>query len=515
MGHLFLGIDIGTGESKGVLVNERLEVISTKSTPHEVSNPRPGWFEMNAEKDWWGDFCNICHAFIDKGIAKAEDIGCIGLSALGCDCVAVDANGNAMAPAILYGIDSRSTAEIEELSTSYGKDAETTFGHAICSSDIAPKILWLRHNMPDIWEKADKFLTGSSYLCAKLTGKHLIDAYLAEDFLPLYDLGTRTVNVDGCERFCRPDQLADIANATDVAGGVTAEAARETGLLEGTPVIVGTGDSSAEAISTGVLEPGDLMIQMGSTCYFVCLTDHLVKDPRLWPGTFIIPGTFSVCAGTNTAGALTKWIRDEFYRDALTNELAGGRNAYAVMADDAASVEPGSDGLVCLPYLAGERTPVNDPDARGVFFGLSSTHTRAHMTRAAIEGIACTISQNVEAMEADGIRIHKVMCVGGGTKNEAWLQCTADMLERPVATAGVTIGAAFGDAIMASFAGGAYKSWADLSKHVQQSRIIEPRPEFYPRYRELRKTFAQLYAVTKDLMHLTIHSKSKSTGPKE
>lgn len=144
---------------------------------------------------------------------------------------------------------------------------------------------------------------------------------------------------------------------------------------------MGTGDSGAEAISTGVFRPGDMMVQLGSTAYFIYLADHMVDDARLWPGTFIIPGTYGICAGTNTAGALTSWLRQELYRDAVEAEGHGGPDAYSVMAHDAADVAPGADGLLCLPYFAGERTPLNDSEARGVFFGLTGRHTRAHMVR--------------------------------------------------------------------------------------------------------------------------------------
>ena len=231
--------------------------------------------------------------------------------------------------------------------------------------------------MPEVHERAAKFLTASSFLCAKLTGRFTVDRYLAEDFLPLYDRYTWRVDARECARFCRPDQMAEVMSATDIAGVITQRAAEATGLAAGTPVLVGTGDSGAEAISTGVFRPGDMMVQLGSTAYFIYLADHMVDDARLWPGTFIIPGTYGICAGTNTAGALTSWLRQELYRDAVEAEGHGGPDAYSVMAHDAADVAPGADGLLCLPYFAGERTPLNDPEARGVFFGLTGRHTRA------------------------------------------------------------------------------------------------------------------------------------------
>lgn len=343
----YLGIDIGTSASKGVLIDAECQIVAQASCQHETENLQDGWYQHDAEAIWWGDFCRLSRELIERAGIEANQIRCVGLSALGCDCVPVDEDCHALAPAILYGVDARSKPQIDELLSEYGPDrARELFGHDPCSSDIAPKVLWFKENMPEVHERAAKFLTASSYLCAKLTGRFTIDRYLAEDFLPLYDRGTWQVNERGCARFCRPDQMAEVMAATDIAGVITDRAAVETGLARDTPVLVGTGDSGAEAISTGVFCPGDMMVQLGSTAYFIYLADHMVDDARLWPGTFIIPGTYGICAGTNTAGALTAWLRRELYRDAVDAEHSGGPDAYEVMAHDAGQVGPGADGLL-------------------------------------------------------------------------------------------------------------------------------------------------------------------------
>ena len=221
----YLGIDIGTRESKGVLIDDKGKIIAMEVVGHGVDNPRPGWFSQDAEIIWWGDFCRLCRMLTAKAEISASEIGCVGLSALGCDCVPVDSEGKALCDAILYGIDSRSHREIEWALDKYGPNAETVFGHEPCSSDVAPKIMWFKNNHRDIWEKAHKFLTASSYLCARLTGRYVLDPYLAEDFLPLYDLEKGCVNSEGCRHFCRPDQLAELLPATAVAGRVTETAA--------------------------------------------------------------------------------------------------------------------------------------------------------------------------------------------------------------------------------------------------------------------------------------------------
>lgn len=501
MARYFLGIDVGTSESKGILISEKCEVVCFSSEKHELLNPRPNYFEHDAENVWWGDFCRLCRTILRESKVDPAQIECVGLSALGCDCVPVDENCNAMMNAILYGVDCRAIDEIAYMEKLYGDKVQSIFGHDICSSDIAPKILWIKNNCPEIHEKACKFLTGSSYLCAKLTGKYTIDRYLAEDFMPLYDLSDNSIDRVNCAMYCRPDQLAEIRNATDIAGTVTARAATETGLAEGTKVLVGTGDSGAEAVSTGVFLPGDIMVQMGSSCFFVYLCDHLISEARLWPGTFIIPGVYSVCAGTNTAGTLTKWFRDELYGDLAAAETHGGENAYAAMVHEIENIPAGSDGLICLPYFAGERTPINDPRAKGVFFGLELSHTRAHMYKAAIEGIGFTIAQHFEVLAQNGLEVKRIMCVGGGTRNKVWLQAVADILGHTVTTAKVTFGAAYGDAIMAALASGAYASWDELSKVIEPDLVVEPNMDNHKIYEKEAVIFRELYERNKDLMH--------------
>lgn len=501
MERYFLGIDVGTNESKAALVDEKCNLVEFASESHGLMNPQPGWFEHDAEEDWWGSFCRLSKEVLKKSGIKPEQIGCVGLSALGCDCVPVDENGVALCNAILYGVDSRSHEEMKWLTEYYGEETERLFGHPICSSDISPKILWIKNKRPEIYEKTAKFLTGSSYLCAKLTGEYVIDKYLAEDFMPLYDLKTDEADEEHCGLYCRPDQLARVKKATDVVGKITKKAAEETGLFEGTPVLCGTGDSGAEAVSTGVFQPGDIMVQLGSTCYFVFLTDHLVQENRMWPGTFIIPETYSICGGTNTAGTLTKWFRDQMFEELTEQEQKGGENAYSRMAELAKEIPAGSEGLICLPYFAGERTPLNDPFAKGVFWGLGLQHTKAHMYRAALEGICYSIAQHFEIFEERELPIKKVMAVGGGTKNEVWLQTLADVLGREVCTANITFGAAYGDAIMAALGGGAYQSFRELEKAVRPARVIQPNMENHEIYKKQRKIFAELYQNTKDLMH--------------
>lgn len=504
-GTYFMGIDTGTNSSKGVLINDSGEIVAESSTVHEMLNPRPGHYEHDADKDWWEDFCKISNELIRKSGVKNANIKAVGLSALGADCLPVDDQCRPLRQAILYGIDSRAMDECAQLTEMYGEDQiRTWYGRPLGSSDIMPKILWIKNNEPEIYAKTHKFITGSTFISAKLTGNYTVDRFLGlASFNPLYDQDTWMPNEELCAPICRPDQLAEIREAADIAGTVTAAASQETGLAEGTPVIVGTDDSGAEAISTGVVEPGKMMIQFGSSIYMILATEELVDDERLWREQFIVPGTCDISAGTNTAGSLTKWYRDNLFEDAVKVQREGGPDAYVTMMEGVGQIGPGSDGLITLPYLAGERTPINDPLARGIIFGLSLSHTRAHMYRSALEGVGFSVNQQLKIMAGHDVPMDQIFVVGGGAQNPEWMQIVADITGLEMAAPAVTVGAAFGDALMAAlgirYPG--FESYSALTNYIKPGHIYVPNAENHEKYVPLQAIFDDLYPATQDLMH--------------
>lgn len=504
MGTYFMGIDIGTSESKGVLIDEQLSIVAKAVTGHETENPEPNYYEHDAEKIWWGDFCRLSNELTAGSGILPADIAAVGLSALSADVVPVDRNCVPLRKAILYGIDARAGREIEEITEYYGPlRMQEIFGdRELCSSDCMPKILWIHNNEPDIFENTYKFLTASSYLTAKLTDTYVIDRYLAvSSFAPCYRADLTIDEHLTEEIYCRADQLAEGRETSDVVGKVTARAARESGLPEGTLVVTGTDDAGAEAISTGVLKPGDLMVQLGSTCYIMYCSDKMVSDKRIWSQDFLIPGTYCQDGGTNTAGALTKWVRDNLFVDCAALQEAGGPNAFAAMASMADDVPPGSEGLVVLPYFAGERTPINDPDARGVYFGLLESHTRKHLYRAALEGVAYSIAQHIRILEEHGFAIKNFMCVGGGAQNLPWLQIIADVCGYTVKTAETTIGSSYGDAMIAAIGAGHFEGYADLKDYIKSGLEFRPNEENHRLYVKYLSVYERLYECTRPLMH--------------
>lgn len=510
MASYYLGIDIGTFSSRGILLDDNFKIIADCSTPHGMENPKPNYFEHDAEEVWWKDFCILSHRLIEESGIDPKDIRCVGSSALGTDCLPVDENCRPLRKAILYGIDARAENEIKYLSEYYGPEkVDQLFGHPINSGDTATKILWIRNNEPEVYEKTYKFLTGSSYLTAKLTGRYVIDQFLAKgSFRPLYHQDG-TINEEECRIFCRPDQICESLVSTAVAGYVTAKAAQETGLAEGTPVITGTGDSTSESISSGLTTPGTIFVQFGSSVYYYYCTDRSyrayesplgngkIKDTK----AFTVPGTYVFGDGTNAAGTMTRWVRDVFYSEEVAKEKETGINAYTVMAQEAAEVAPGSEGLILLPYIYGERSPIQDPQATGLLFGLKGNHTRKHINRAALEGVAYSVYQHFVLFSEIGATPKEIVVAGGGTRNRTWMQIVCDMLGVNMILCEPYQCSCYGDAMMAAIGAGRLKDFNDLKNALPKAAVLTPNKENHELYAKLYPVYRDLYLDNKDKMH--------------
>ncbi|HRA47717.1 MAG TPA: FGGY-family carbohydrate kinase, partial [Thermomicrobiales bacterium] len=426
-GSLLLGIDIGSYSSKGVLVTPDGEVVLSATVEHEISFPRPGWAEHDADTIWWGNVVQITRELL-SGRYSGDDIAAVGISAIGSCMLPVDRNGQALRPGILYGIDTRATAEIDLLNEQFGADAMFELGGmGLTSQAIGPKILWFRRNEPELFARTHKIITASSYPVLKLTGEFVMDRHSASYYNPLIDINT----LEWDSRFAGPivdmEQLPRLLWSDEIAGTVTPSAAAETGLRVGTPVTAGTIDAAAEALSVGIIDPGDLMLMYGTTMFFIQATAAPTPDPRMWCCGYCFPGRYGIEGGMSTTGALLRWFRDQFAQPELAIERAGGANAYAALAELAATSAPGSRGLICLPYFSGERTPINDPLARGTFVGLTLSHTRADLYRSVLEGTGYGVADNLAVMASMGADPTRIVAVGGGTLNPLWLQIVSDI----------------------------------------------------------------------------------------
>ncbi|HEY6918559.1 MAG TPA: FGGY family carbohydrate kinase, partial [Tabrizicola sp.] len=311
-----LGVDIGTFETKGVLVAPDGTILATATRPHRMLVPRPGWAEHRAEEDWWGDFVHVTKALLAQTGIDPKEIMAVAASAIGPCMLPVDSAGTPLMNGVLYGVDTRATAQIARLTAAIGEDVILArCGNALTSQSVGPKILWLKETHPDLFARTAKVLTSTSYLTWKLTGQYVIDHYTAANFSPLYDV-VRQDWTDQLADILPLEKLPRLQWSTEIAGHITAAAAAETGLAEGTPVTCGTIDAAAEAVSVGVAAVGEMMLMYGSTIFIIQVTGQPVRDARLWYAPWLFPGRHASMAGLATSGTLTHWFRDQLARDA-------------------------------------------------------------------------------------------------------------------------------------------------------------------------------------------------------
>jgi xylulokinase len=490
----YFGIDIGTFESKGILVDGDGRVMASAARPHKMIVPQPGWAEHRPREDWWDDFNFISRKVLADSQIAAASVKAIGCSGIGPCMLPVDAEGEPLGNAILYGVDNRAAEEIVELTGRIGLDVLLErCGNALTSQSVGPKVLWLKRHRPEIYRRTQKILNSTTYLVHKLTGAYVLDHYTAAGFSPFYAVDKRDWDGELSGGIADIELLPKLLWTSEIAGEVTKAAAAETGFAPGTPVIAGTVDAAAEALSVGVLEAGDMMVMYGSTIFIIALTDERVRDPRLWYAPWLFADRHACMSGLSTSGTLTHWFAGEFAR-----ELAPGEAA-VILAAEAEQSPPGAKGLIFLPYFSGERTPIHDPHARGCWFGFNLTHTRADAYRALLEGIANGTNHIIETYVEAGQTPRTISAVGGGTRNRVWIQATSDIARRSQVLRAKTIGASYGDAFLAALAMG----------DVARRTILEWNPvvgEITPRsanadvYGRQFTIYKDLYRNTKQLM---------------
>ncbi|HUZ17203.1 MAG TPA: FGGY-family carbohydrate kinase [Spirochaetia bacterium] len=502
-GPLLMGIDVGTFASKGVLCTMDAHVVAHHEVEHNLDVPRAGWAEQDADAVWWHDVSVLCRRLIELAGATARDIAALAVSAHGADLVPLDAQGRALRPGILYGVDTRATNEISELNERFGRDAIAKIsGHFLSTQSIGPKMLWLRHNEPEIWRKTRYLCSASTFLVYRLTGQYVFDYPTAAWFDPLLNLASLSWDESMVEQVIGDKELPELHWVKEVVGEVTPEASRATGLAIGTPVTTGTLDAVADAVSVGVNAPGDLMVMYGTTTFLLHVRDTLPPpDGVLWHTPFVSPGQYALEGGTATTGAVTRWFRDQFAKAELSQQAAGGTEAYSVLTREAEMAPPGSGGLVLLPYFSGERTPLHDPDARGLIIGLNLTHGRGHFYRAILEATAFAVAHNLEALRASGAELKRAIAVGGGTKSPLLLQIVSDVTGLEQDVGAQTVGAAYGDAFVAGVATGILRDSALREQWVRFNRHYVPNVALQERYRELYGIYRDLYLQTRSAMH--------------
>ncbi len=477
-----LGIDIGTGSSKAVAVDEGGEILATEVVAHEISRPRPGWAEHDPAT-WWSEVGSLSRSVIEL-VGAAPVAVCV--SGMGPCLAPATADGEPVRAAILYGIDTRAEAEIAELSAEIGDEVLLARGGSLLSSQaVGPKLLWLRRHEPEAWARTRRFFMPSSYAVWQLSGEYVLDHHSASQCNPLYDLTANRWSDEMAERVAPGIELPRLLWPSEVAGRVTASAAQASGLEAGTPVLAGTIDAWAEAESIGATQPGDVMLMYGSTMFLTKVVERGTRSPRLWATAGVHQGTETLAAGMATGGIVASWF----------GELVG-QPLDSLMAE-AAAVPPGAEGLLVLPYFAGERTPIFDPHARGLLLGLTLSHGRAEIMRAILEAVALGVRHNLAAFDEVSPSGSRFLAVGGGARTTTWPQIVGDVSGITQLLPRHTVGAALGDAMLAAKAAGF--SGADGWNPIDST--IQPNPDLAPMYADLFDRYLQAYLDTRSLVH--------------
>lgn len=446
----FLGLDIGTGGSRAVVIDETGYLFASATVEHEpFASPRIGWAEQTPD-DWWRASSAAIRQVLSGGNVRPDEIAAVSFSGQMHGSVFLDENDKVLRPALLW-CDQRTEKQCVEITERIGATRliELVSNPAVTGFTL-PKLLWLRENEPETWKKVRSVLLPKDYVRLRLSGDKATDAADSSGTLYFDVINRRWSDEVLSEMEIDRSLLPEVFESTEVTGQVSRQGAEATGLREGTPVIAGAGDNAAGAVGMGIVGPGTVSVTVGTSGVVFVVTDEPAVDlkGRIHSLCHAIPGRWHMTGVTLAAGLSFRWFRENF----------GQGKSYDELTQRAAGVAAGSDGAIWLPYLMGERAPHLDPNARAAFVGLTASHTLDHMTRAVLEGVAFSLRDSLDVFREIGAPIEKIRLGGGGARSALWRQIQADVYGQPVETIEAEEGAAFGAAILAGVGAGAWPS---------------------------------------------------------
>ncbi len=453
-----LGIDIGTSGTKTVLFDVEGKSIASATEEYPMYQPEIGWAEQQPE-DWWNAVCVTSRKVISKSGVNPADIKGVGLSGQMHGLVILDDKNNVLRKSIIW-CDQRTKAECNEITEKVGAKRliEITANPAL-TGFTASKILWVRNNEPEIYSKINKILLPKDYIRFMLTGKFATEVSDASG-MQLLDIKNRCWSEEVLGKLDIPiEWLGEMYESCENTGSVTAEASKLTGMAIGTIVAGGAGDQAAGAVGNGIVKKGIISSTIGTSGVVFAHMDDIQIDKKGRVHTFChaVPGCWHVMGVTQGAGLSLKWFRDNFCIEEIRTAELMDKDPYILMDEEASNVDAGSEGVIYLPYLMGERTPHLDPDAKGVFFGISAAHGKQHLLRAVLEGVVYSLRDCMEIIREMGIEASQVRASGGGGKSPLWRQMQADMFNAEICTINSSEGPALGVAILAGVASGVYE----------------------------------------------------------
>jgi xylulokinase len=483
-----LGIDVGTSGTKGVLMDREGKVCIRAGKEYSINVSQPGWAEQDP-KMWWETTIQIIREIIEKSEVNPKEIRGIGLSGQMHSTVFLDKNLLPFRPAIIWA-DQRSSSQCKSIYQKISKErfAELT-GNPIATGFMCSTLLWIKENQSEVFNKIYKVILPKDYIRYRLTGNLGVEVTDASSSL-LLDIRRRCWSEELLNILGIPFKILPkiIHESQEVAGYLIGEVARDTGLLEGIPVVYGGGDQSMQAVGNGVIKPGILSSTIGTGGQLFITLNKFTYDPKLRIHTFChaIPGTYHLLGAILSAGLSLKWLKENILYTS---------DSYRIFDKEADNIKVGSEGVIFLPYLLGERSPYMNPEAKGVFFGLNLKHHRAHLIRSVMEGVVFAFKDCLEVFEELGIKIEQVIASGGGAKSKVWRQIQADVFNKEVFSTQSVEQAAMGAAISAGVGVGIYKGTEEGCKKVVKLKEekIKPIPENVDIYHKQFEIYKSLY----------------------
>ena len=500
---LLLGIDVGTSSIKAVLIDERGNIHAVGQAEYPLHHIRPAWVEQDPE-DWWNGTCKAIKEALSLVPHGADRVLAMAVSCQAPVLLALDRSGQHLRPAMIW-MDRRAEAEAINLTKLLGADQiHRITGNRPDALYVAARMFWLKNHEPEILKQTWKFVQVNSYINFRLTGKLTLDPSNAALF-QLRDYQKNEWSETLCD-ICgvKPSQFPEVVPAHFIQGKVTEYASETTGLNIGTPVVAGTVDSASAALEVGVVEPGIAAEMTGTSTVVILPNDKGLTEPAFIAMPHALPGIHLLLGAMVASGGCLRWFRDQLGQTEMQAASLGKADAFDLLTEQAAGVEPGSSGVIFLPYMMGERSPLWHTNARGVFFGLSLATTKAAMVRSILEGTAFALRHNIEIAQSAGVEIREVRSVGGCSRSNLWNQIKADVLGIPLLLPRISVGSPFGAAVLAGMGAGVFPDIRkSLTEMVKLERRFEPDMANHERYMKSYKVFRDIYEHLKvDFDHL-------------
>lgn len=495
-----LGIDVGTSACKIAIFDRNGTVLETATGEYEVYYPQTGWAEQDPD-EWWRVICSTMKYIFSKSQIKPEEIAGIGIDGQSWSAIAVDKEGSVLTNTPIW-MDTRADDICRELNEKVGeKRIFEVAGNSLQPSYSTAKIIWYQRNMPQVYDKIYKVLQSNSYIAYKLTGQMTQD--ISQGYgLHCFDMHTGTWDEAMCEALGIPVQiLPDIHPCQEVIGKVTKAAAAQSGLAEGTPVAAGGLDAACGTLGAGVIHAGETQEQGGQAGGMSICIDSYKADPRLILSCHVVPGKWLLQGGTTGGGGAMRWLEKEFGAFEREEGKRTGKSSLDLFNEAAGSVPPGCDGLIFLPYMAGERSPLWNPYAKGVYYGMDFGKTKGHFIRAAMEGVAMSLRHNLEVAAEAGASVDVLRAMGGSANSLLWTQIKSDVTGKPVIVPSSDTATTLGAAILAGVGVGIYEDFEEAVKlTVENKRYHVPNQADNKIYDRNYRKYLSLYEHLKDMM---------------